>query len=610
LWLDVQQQQLVRHLNHLLYLKMLQVSNLAGCLGGDVFLAGTCFAFCLAEQRTFGTRQLAVRQLSFLNLWLADSWCCCCCLQAHLPDCLELVQVTGGYAVLSCKGLYEVQLSLFQQPYPPQLAEAREAAAAAAAAQQADGQQGEQQVHDAAGTSAAAVKQQEDAAAGPTSSPSEPEVQVRWQWTLTHAVLLPNAATKPPLRQVQLEQLLRALRERMWYAADSAAIEAARRAAGEPADSAAAAVSGKTSSQQQSAGGSSGQRGSAQPAASGVTGGSTASGISSASAAAGKDAAKDAGRGLQLDQYAADEISIPLRVMHGVLRDVAAQVLLHEVRAAAEKLAGLGSDWEGQLKLSRAEVLTPGIRMHYWQKVPVLLAQQPTGAAGTAAAADAATLPAVEVGLGSDGTVQVMHLPPLRSPGSLQQVPLVLDSHTVDIEGLLLQAVAVTASTQLQMLRRAVMQLLRPRGLEPFAQLQLCSFGQVPKATPQPAAAATSAAAAAAAVRVGDTGEPSAAAAAAAIAAAVAGVIGSGSSSSTAADGSSSAAAAAGVRMPEQLLMVLDGNVLVSVSLQPWSGRVLLRPGSAYGGELNMEMDILLTHVSMIRLLDIAALGW
>jgi hypothetical protein len=510
------------------------------------------------------------------------------------------VQVTGGYAVLSCKGLYEVQLSLFQQPYPPQLAEARKAAAAAAAAaQQADGQQqGEQQVHDAAGTSAAAaaVKQQGDAAAGPTSSPSEPEVQVRWQWTLTHAVLLPNAATKPPLRQVQLEQLLRALRERMWYAADSAATEAARRAAGAPADSAAAAaaVSGKTSSQQQSAGGSSGQKGAAQPAASGVTGGSTASGISSASAA-GKDAAKDAGRGLQLDQYAADEISIPLRVMHGVLRDVAAQVLLHEVRAAAEKLAGPGSDWEGQLKLSRAEVLTPGIRMHYWQKVPVLLAQQPTGAAG-AAAADAATLPAVEVGLGSDGTVQVMHLPPLRSPGSWQLVPLVLDSHTVDIEGLLLQAVAVTASTQLQMLRRAVLQLLQPRGLEPFAQLQLCSFGQVPKATPQPAAAAA-VGMPAAAVRVGDTGEPSAAAAAAAVAAAVAGVIGS---SSTAAHGSSSSAAAAtGVRMPEQLLMVLDGNVLVSVSLQPWSGRVLLRPGSAYGGELNMEMDILLTHVSI-----------
>jgi hypothetical protein len=476
------------------------------------------------------------------------------------------VQVTGGYAVLSCKGLYEVQLSLFQQPYPPQLAEAREAAAAAAAA-----------------------KQQEDAAADPTSSPSEPEVQVRWQWTLTHAVLLPNAATKPPLRQVQLEQLLRALRERMWYAADAAAVEAARRAAGGSADTAAAAVSGKTASQQQSAGGSSGQKGTAQPAASGVTGGSTASGVSGASAA-GKAAAKDAGRGLQLDQYAADEISIPLRVMHGVLRDVAAQVLLHEVRAAAEKLAGPGSKWEGQLKLSRAEVLTPGIRMHYWQKVPVLLAQQPSGAAGAAAAAAAvaATLPAVEVGLGSDGTVQVMHLPPLRSPGSLQQVPLVLDSHTVDVEGLLLQAVAVTASTQLQMLRRAVMQLLRPRGLEPFAQLQLCSFGQAPKATPPPPAAA------AAAVQASNTCEPSAAAAAAAVAAAVAGVMGS---SSTAADASS--AAAAGVRMPEQLLLVLDGNPLVAVSFQPWSGCVVLRPGSAYGGELNMEMDILLTHVSV-----------
>ncbi|WIA18957.1 hypothetical protein OEZ85_003626 [Tetradesmus obliquus] len=230
------------------------------------------------------------------------------------------------------------------------------------------------------------------------------------------------------LVQVQLEQLLRALRERMWYAADAAAVEAAKRAAAGPDADSAAAASGRTASQQQqqSAGGSSGLKGASQPAASGATGGSTVSGVSSASAA-GKDASKDAGRGLHLDKYAADEITAPLRVMHGVLRDVAAQILLHEVRAAAEKLAGPGSKWEGQLKLTRAEVLTPGIRMHYWQQVPVLLAQQPAGggssSAAAAAAADpaAATLPAVEVGLGSDGTVQAMHLPPLRAPGSLQQ---------------------------------------------------------------------------------------------------------------------------------------------------------------------------------------------
>ncbi|KAF6258599.1 hypothetical protein COO60DRAFT_1101947 [Scenedesmus sp. NREL 46B-D3] len=532
-------------------------------------------------------------------------------LKAHLPPCLELVQVTGGYAVLSCQGLYEVQLSLFQQPYPPQLAEAQEAAAAAAA-QQADGQQQvepggqqqQQQQANEAGTSAAAAaaaEQQEDGASGPTSSPTEPGVQVRWQWTLTHAVLLPNAAAKPPLRQVQLEQLLRALRERMWYAADAAAVEAAKRGAAglagdaaaaadrAPAGSAAAAASGRTASQQQSVGGSSGQTSTAQPAASGTTGGSAACGISGASAS-GRDAAKDAGRELQLDKFAADEVTIPLRVMHGVLRDVAAQVLLHEVRAAAEKLAGPGSRWEGHLKLSRAEVLTPGIRMHYWQQVPVLLAQQPAGgsSSGAAAAADAAataTLPAVEVGLGSDGTAQVMHLPPLRVPGSLQQVPLLLDSHTVDMEGLLLQAVAVTASTQLQILRRVVGQLLRQRGLEPFAQLQLCSFGQAPKEAPPAAAAA---------VRDSDTGEQQPAGSSAA--AITAAVIGGSSSSSNPAGDSSSSISAAGVRMPEQLVLVLDGNMLVAVSFQPWSGRAVLRPGSAFGGELNMEMNILLRH--------------
>jgi hypothetical protein len=283
--------------------------------------------------------------------------------------------------------------------------------------------------------------------------------------------------------------------------------------------------------------------------------------------------------------------------MHGVLRDVAAQILLHEVRAAAEKLAGPGSKWEGQLKLTRAEVLTPGIRMHYWQQVPVLLAQQPAGggsstaAAAAAADAAAATLPAIEVGLGSDGTVQVMHLPPLRAPGSLQQVPLVLDNHTVDVEGLLLQAVAVMASTQLHILRRAVVQLLRQRGLEPFAQLQLCSFGQAPQEASRTAAG----------MRDSDMGEqqpaatPTAAAAAAAAAVAAA-VAGAGCSSSTAAVGSSSSGM--GVCMPEQLVLVLDGNMLVAVSYQPWSGRVVLRPGSAYGGELNMEMNILLRQVS------------
>ncbi|WIA39253.1 hypothetical protein OEZ86_005375 [Tetradesmus obliquus] len=108
-------------------------------------------------------------------------------LKAHLPDCLELVQVTGGYAVLSCKGLYEVQLSLFQQPYPVQLSEAREAAAAAAIdgqqqqqpAEPGGQQQQQQQQQNEAGTSgtAAAAATQQDASSSSSSSPSEPEVQ-------------------------------------------------------------------------------------------------------------------------------------------------------------------------------------------------------------------------------------------------------------------------------------------------------------------------------------------------------------------------------------------------------------------------------------------------
>eukprot|EP00878_Enallax_costatus_P019701 GHUV01020793.1.p1 GENE.GHUV01020793.1~~GHUV01020793.1.p1 ORF type:complete len:332 (+),score=130.97 GHUV01020793.1:80-997(+) len=288
-------------------------------------------------------------------------------------------------------------------------------------------------------------------------------------------------------------------------------------------------------------------------------GASTVSGASGLSAAAGR---VDAGRGLDFKKYAADENTFPLIIMHGVLRDVVAQLLLDEATATANQLAGAGSKWEGHLRLTRAELLTPGVRMHYWQKVPVLLAAQPAGAAASSSSLDSpASLPAVELGVRSDGIVQVMHLPPLRQPGSLQQVPLQFDSHTVDVEGLLLQAVAVTATTHLQQLRKFISQGLQKRGLGQFAQLQFCSLG-AGQVAPVPAADGNAAA-------VRGAGSPPAA--------------GEG---------------AVPVCMPSSLVVSLDGNALVGVSFQPWSGKVLLRPGSMYGGHRNMEMGIHLHQVS------------
>ena len=44
--------------------------------------------------------------------------CVYVCLQVVWPPGLEVVEVRDGFAVLRCKGLYEVKLSLRQAPYP------------------------------------------------------------------------------------------------------------------------------------------------------------------------------------------------------------------------------------------------------------------------------------------------------------------------------------------------------------------------------------------------------------------------------------------------------------------------------------------------------------
>lgn len=526
--------------------------------------------------------------------------CCAvlCWLQAHLPECLQLVEVTGGYAVLRCPGLYEVQLSLFQQPYPPQLEEARQAAqegiaaAAAGAGQQDDAQQQQQADQKLAGTDSTA-------AAASAEVPSKPEV--RWQWTLTHAVLLPNAAKQQPLRPVQMEALLRTVRERMWIAADAAAVEAAKRAAAASAgaeqpqaDTAAAAGA----SQPAASGGGVSTRSGQHPAASTVTG---------LSGAAGGEAAKQ--RGLQVDLYGADEVTLPLKIMHAVLRDVAARTLLEEVSRVAQQLAAPGSKWAGHLKVSKAMKLTKGLHLLYWQQSPALLAlpgreadaaaaaaaaagasaaagagsSKPPASAAAAAASkleqsSAAAYPAVEVGVGDDGTIQQLHFPELLLPGTQQAVQLMLDSHTVDVVGLLLQAVQVIVANQLQFLQGAIQQGLKADDAKyggnssSFLQLRLVRQGHLTSRAQQLRGRMLTSAAAAA-------------------------------------EGQHELGVDAELQEQQQLLLsqlpdalevLVEKQSALTVSFQPWSGKLVLRLGSAYGGDSNIELGATVHHVSHV----------
>jgi hypothetical protein len=500
---------------------------------------------------------------------------CPALLQAHLPECLQLVEVKGGFAVLRCSGLYEVQLSLHQQAYPPQVAEAREAAreaaAPTAAAAAGDGAAAEadkqQQVTDGK------QGQPEPAAAAAADVPTQ-----RWQWALTHAVLLPNAAMQQPLRPVQYHALMHNVQERMWLAADAAAVEAVKRQQGGGA--AAAAADGKDPQQR--------QPGMSQPAMSGMVStrsGPTASTVTGLSGSAGAGA-QDPQRGLQLDVYGADEVALPLRVMHSILRDIAAQILLQEVRRVSQQLAGASSKWGPHLKLARAEQLTPGIRMLYWQHAPVLLplaepaaaAAAGAAAAGTAAAAskgDPGSIPwvpgcypAVEVGVGADGTVQQLHMPPLQLPGTAQPLLLQLDSHRVDVVGLLLQAVQVVVAHQLQFLHGIMTSRLQDEGS--CLQLRLCRYRHLSHCTQQQ-----------------QQQQP-------------------GSCLPAAAGLSELSEAQQQQRQLQQQLtdsleVLVEGQPALTISFQPWSGRLVLRLGSAYGGDSNMEMGISLYQVGLMR---------
>jgi hypothetical protein len=84
-------------------------------------------------------------------------------------------------------------------------------------------------------------------------------------------------------------------------------------------------------------------------------------------------------RDLQLQQHAADEASLPLRIMHGVLRDISARLLLDAAHAAAMALLQPGSRWAGHMKVEEGRVLRPGFRVVYWLNTAVVPLTDPAG---------------------------------------------------------------------------------------------------------------------------------------------------------------------------------------------------------------------------------------
>jgi len=399
----------------------------------------------------------------------------CRALQASLPRGMQLVRVSGGSAVLRCDGLYEVKLSLKQQPYHPLVQEAAAEAQAtelAAVAKAAAAAEAAQEVTSAAAAGAGAEAAPADrSAAGsgaPASSPPSTDALPpwRWCWTLLDLTMLPGSAKQAPLRDVQLASLRQFVHETLWNAADAAALQHWQRrqaaaAAGEAAAPAAEAAAAPDAAAPAAGAPSSSQQ--PQPSASGLSGPS-ASGLSSGNA----PSRLEAGRGVRLAAVAADEVARPLHTLHAALRDVGANLLIDACTAATKQLLA-GARWGGgQLALARSQVVKPGLRLSYWLHSPAV----------TAAAATAVDVaPAVEVGVGGDGLIAVRHVPPLLGAAGQEAAALSLNPLTVDVEELLLQAAVVLAASQLRTLSPALQQALAARGLQQLAVLKLVGSG-------------------------------------------------------------------------------------------------------------------------------------
>lgn len=311
--------------------------------------------------------------------------------KVHLPPGLQLVGVANGCVVMRCPSLYEVKLGLVQVPEPPP--------APSLGLKVKEGEPGAQvkpEVGHEEGTSVEEIA---------TENRKE-----RWLWFVLSLVFLPGAARGPPLEHVQLLALMRDLNDRMRRAADAAVYQRRMREEGLAPES-------------------------TPPAGPSLSGLSTTPSLTS-----------QGPQDVDGQEYAEDEVTSPVLAMHAILRDISSRLLLDEVRLTAHKLAEQGGKWDGHLRVEPSSVLVPGVRLVYWLKAASVYAEDVRGVGhgGTSS---------LEVGIGKHGMVEVVHLPRLYHWSNRSEVNLVLDTHSVDVEALLLQAASVNAWNQLRVLQ-------------------------------------------------------------------------------------------------------------------------------------------------------------
>lgn len=431
----------------------------------------------------------------------------------------------AGYAVLRAEGLYEAKVTLVPAAQvPPEPEPAVAGADGAGAAAGADC--GTAGAGTAAGiTSAAAASQarsgsvDEDEDAGEATSGPVP---VRWRWLLLAFLFPAHAVRGPPLQEAQTMGLLQDLNNRMHVAADFAVYckkrkEREQRAAAAAAAAQAGQQGGEGEAGEGGAAGvgaeaGAGAAGGVRPAPSaslaGKPGVSRMSAHASEASGAGHERRAAANMAL-IAESEADEASAPLAIMHCILSDVGARLLLDAAMSVAQKLVGKGGPWEGHAQLGPSRVLRPGLRLTFWtQSVALQPCVQPVrgagGAAGpaqgqgvgattsgggaapaaggaTAAAAggkpgDAAhgpgagpriqgqlvsELPSLEVGLAAGGGVQVLCHPALPQHHAPGAKGLRLDAATVNLDELMLRAAAVVARHELSLIKLKLETLLR-----------------------------------------------------------------------------------------------------------------------------------------------------
>jgi hypothetical protein len=184
--------------------------------------------------------------------------------------------------------------------------------------------------------------------------------------------------------------------------------------------------------------------------------------------------------------------------------------------------------------------------------------------------------PALEVGIGDNGLLQVVHVPPLEGiTGPGVGGALTLDTHRVDVAGLLLQASAHLALQQLQVVLQGLMGRIQEMGLAGAASARLV----VPAAASPAAATGTGGGGDGASKAASEQQQQQQQQAQSPDDGLVA-AAGAGLTAATSSPLQQQAAAAA----PAYVEVWVEGTSQLRVLFEGWSGRLLLRPGAYQGG--------------------------